>query len=170
MAGYHGYSMSNNAVEAYKQGEKPLSKWTKKIILEEVSKLGYSFPLLKSVSLDTLKRKLLCYSSYHHTSKYFNTTNFYELNIFVLDNLTDVDITVWLNEEKENKKKVPTKTKSEKWICSYLQWSDSRRHPVAKRIESIGEIRGNWFYTKNGKKKSLNANGFEKIKKLEGEN
>lgn len=29
MAGYQGYSMSNNAVQAYKQGEKPRSKWTK---------------------------------------------------------------------------------------------------------------------------------------------
>lgn len=27
MAGYQGYSMSNNAVQAYKHGEKPRSKW-----------------------------------------------------------------------------------------------------------------------------------------------
>lgn len=30
MAGYNGYSMSNNAVAAYENGEKPLSKWKKK--------------------------------------------------------------------------------------------------------------------------------------------
>lgn len=29
MAGYSGYSMSNNAVDAYESGEKPRSKWTK---------------------------------------------------------------------------------------------------------------------------------------------
>ena len=29
MAGYNGWSMSNNAVAAYEDGEKPLSKWTK---------------------------------------------------------------------------------------------------------------------------------------------
>lgn len=29
MAGYNGFSMSNNAVAAYEDGEKPLSKWTK---------------------------------------------------------------------------------------------------------------------------------------------
>ena len=28
-SGYNGYSMSNRAVEAYYNGEKPLSKWTK---------------------------------------------------------------------------------------------------------------------------------------------
>ncbi len=36
MAGYYKYSMSNNAVKAYKQGEKPLSKWTKTEILSNV--------------------------------------------------------------------------------------------------------------------------------------
>ena len=34
MAGYAGYSMSNNAVDAYNEGEMPLSKWTKKKFLE----------------------------------------------------------------------------------------------------------------------------------------
>lgn len=34
MAGYYGYSMSNNAVEAYKSGEKPFSKWTKTEIIK----------------------------------------------------------------------------------------------------------------------------------------
>lgn len=34
MAGYHNYSMSNNAVQAYNTGEKPLSKWTKAVIIE----------------------------------------------------------------------------------------------------------------------------------------
>jgi len=29
MSGYDGYSMSNNAVDAYENGEKPISKWTK---------------------------------------------------------------------------------------------------------------------------------------------
>lgn len=36
MAGYSGYSMSNNAVAAYENGEKPLSKWKKADILEAV--------------------------------------------------------------------------------------------------------------------------------------
>lgn len=31
MAGYHNYSMSNNAVDAYQDGLMPISKWTKKV-------------------------------------------------------------------------------------------------------------------------------------------
>lgn len=37
MAGYHNYSMSNNAVAAYENGEMPLSKWSKKAILAAVA-------------------------------------------------------------------------------------------------------------------------------------
>ena len=28
-SGYHGFSMSNRAIEAYNNDEKPFSKWTK---------------------------------------------------------------------------------------------------------------------------------------------
>lgn len=38
MAGYNGWSMSHNAVTAYAGGEKPLSKWTKTNILNEIKK------------------------------------------------------------------------------------------------------------------------------------
>ena len=37
MAGYNGFSMSNNAVTAYEDGEKPLSKWTKADIFEVIN-------------------------------------------------------------------------------------------------------------------------------------
>ena len=39
MAGYCGYSMSNNAVDAYNNGEKPISKWKKQDILSEIQEL-----------------------------------------------------------------------------------------------------------------------------------
>ena len=41
-SGYSGYSMSNRAVDAYEDGEMPLSKWTKKMIISEdgLSSLG----------------------------------------------------------------------------------------------------------------------------------
>lgn len=40
MAGYFNYSMSNNAVSAYEDGEKPLSRWSKKDIMAEIKKAG----------------------------------------------------------------------------------------------------------------------------------
>jgi hypothetical protein len=40
MAGYNGYAMSNNAVSAYENGEKPISKWTKAEMLYELKKVN----------------------------------------------------------------------------------------------------------------------------------
>ena len=37
MAGYHNYSMSNNAIDAYYRGEKPISKWKKSDIISEIN-------------------------------------------------------------------------------------------------------------------------------------
>lgn len=36
MAGYCGYSMSNNAVSAYRCGEMPLSKWLKSDLIDSI--------------------------------------------------------------------------------------------------------------------------------------
>ena len=36
MAGYYGYSMSNNAVYAYLDNKMPISKWSKKKIFEVI--------------------------------------------------------------------------------------------------------------------------------------
>ena len=77
--GYIGQKMSERAMEAYKNGEMPLSKWTKSVILEniETEKKGES-EKLKKYSAETLRNYFLILSSWHHTAKYFNRTNFYE--------------------------------------------------------------------------------------------
>lgn len=49
----------------------------------------------------------------------------------------------------------------------FLEWSGTRKHPVAKEIVEEGIVKGDWFYRKNGTKKKTTANGFEFIKKLE---
>ena len=53
MSGYCGYSMSNNAISAYNSGEKPMSKWTKVAILEEI-KCAIGEGLVLQVSLEDL--------------------------------------------------------------------------------------------------------------------
>lgn len=98
-AGYdYGKGMSNNAVSAYKKGEKPKSKWTREEILKGVSALfdnptAYDkreygdfisrkdevMGIVRKLPLARLKEVLLIKSSWHHTSKYYNTTDFYSL-------------------------------------------------------------------------------------------
>lgn len=87
MSGYHGYSMSNNAVTAYATGEKPFSKWTKKAMLSEIAEQIdegiYPESVLDDVKqMDTAQLKeFLRHSSWHHTSKFYNRTHFYSLDV-----------------------------------------------------------------------------------------
>ena len=63
MAGYDGWSMSNNARDAYASGEMPASK------------------IAATTGLTTAEvRDLSSPSSWHHTSKKFNMTDFYTLD------------------------------------------------------------------------------------------
>lgn len=176
MAGYNGFSMSNNAVAAYENGEKPLSKWTKKEILNQISnqieqgelELHCSLALLKKLSLKALKENCLWYSSWHHTSNYFNETKFYDLDVDRIEELTDEKINAILSEEKAAKKAgKKTEEQEERWLCSFLEWSGTKKYPKAKEFTEEGTIKGNWFIRKNGTKKKTTANGFKKIKKLE---
>jgi len=72
---YADYSMSNSAVNAYKNGSMPLSQWNSNHA-KELSKI-----LGKKISVKELKDFLSAYGKdgYHHTSKYYNKTNFYSL-------------------------------------------------------------------------------------------
>jgi len=86
MAGYDWTKgMSNNAVNAYENGEKPLSKWTKSEILETISELGWNADLFKGFKVSDLKEVLLEESSWHHTSKFFNETSFYQISPYMFE-------------------------------------------------------------------------------------
>ena len=81
-AGYSGFSMSNNAVDAYMSGEMPLSKWTKQAIIDRVEKIDSSkVDLVKQLPITILKDKLLWNSSWHHTSMHYNKTEFYSMKM-----------------------------------------------------------------------------------------
>lgn len=171
MAGYNGYSMSNNAVAAYADGEKPLSKWTKADVLSAIKKaveegeveIDFSLENLKKVPVKELKTLCLYCSSWHHTSSHFNKTDFYRLSLDEIESLTDARILGILNEISEKKKPEPTE---EVWECSFLEWSGSRNHPKATRYTEIGTVRGDWFYRGNGLKKKTTANGFEFVRRI----
>lgn len=168
MAGYYGYSMSNNAMDAYDAGLKPLSKWRKSDILKAVKEWAdendYNFTLekLEKVKVSVLKDELLFSSEWHHTSSHFNQTDFYELNECKLEELTDSVIDEWLAFKTEKK------TVEEKRArCKYLVWSGSRNHPKATEYVDEGKIVGNWFFPDGESfKKNIFANGFEILEVL----
>lgn len=170
MSGYYGYSMSNNAVEAYGSGEMPWSKWTKGVILSEISEavengemsLSYSPDDLAIFTAEDLRRYALRRSSWHHTSKHFNKTDFYSLDVDYLEGLTTSEI-VRIAEENKAERKAEREKKKEadevkKARCRYLVWRKGSRRP--KEITEEGVIKGKWFYCQDGTKKNIYGNYF----------
>lgn len=110
MAGYDGYSMSNNARSAYAYGEKPISRWTKAEIMEaikeiaESNELNFDFGLLKKVSVKVLKSEFLTKTSWHHTSKFYNCTNFYSIDEEKVIALTDAEILKLAENQSKSEK------------------------------------------------------------------
>ena len=172
MAGYNGFSMSNNAVAAYESGEKPLSKWTKTDILEGIEKaireeeltLNCSMEKLKKLNAKVLKQICLYRSSWHHTSNHYNKTDFYSIDIDSLIELTDEQINRIIENCKEDKSEEPTE---ERWQCAFLEWSGTRNHPKATEVIEEGVVKGDWFYRADGSKKKTTANGFRFLKQIQ---
>ena len=182
MAGYCGWSMSNNAVDAYDNGEMPLSKWNKEAIInrieewidEEDIKLQCSLDEIKKLSLGVLKEYFLEYSSWHHTGKYYQETKFYSLDECYIETLTDEDLQWLASNYKERQRKLRERKAEEteeneaeteeKWECCCPEWTGTRKHPKKKMIREIGIIKGKWFYRPNGHKKRISAEEFRKIR------
>ena len=81
MTGYFGYSKSNNAIEAEANGRFPKSKITNKK-LKELGLYNTIAPLYKNPA-KIIKAKIesgeLKATEYHHTSKEYNITYYYDL-------------------------------------------------------------------------------------------
>ena len=80
--GYRGCSMSNRAVLAYEFGEKPKSKWTKTAMLEAIEdacdELGIAYDATRfRFTKAELFDQFFKWTSWHHTGKYANETDFY---------------------------------------------------------------------------------------------
>ena len=160
MAGYCGYSMSNNAVEAYRSGEKPKSKWTKREIIEEVKRqieedeteLDVSLSDIEKMPVEALRELALSETSWHHTSGYYNRTYFYEVDA---SEITESDIENWRPPEKITQTERRAK-------AHYTKWSGRGKSRQRTEIEEWGVVKGNWFYSDNGgKKKYIHGNWFE---------
>lgn len=176
--GYVNYSMSENAANAYRNGEKPLSKWGKRDILSAVFcaiqsgeiEVNFSMELFRKLPVSAMRETVLCATSWHHTSSYYNKTDFYSLDAYELEALTDSAISAKLDTIKEGKEAAKTRKQQDAapdlWKCSFLEWSGTRNHPKATELTEIGEVKGNWFIRSDGSKKKTTANGFKFIERV----
>lgn len=149
MSGYNGYSMSNNAVMAYENGEKPFSKWTKAEILEVLAekKTAEYMEAVKRLTVSETKSLFLNMTSWHHTSSMFNRTEFYSVS---LDIPIEAIAGTIARRTPKHEKKADTAIKAR---IIYGEWTGSRRHPKLVETESYAVIVGNWAYLPGGQKK-----------------
>lgn len=144
-AGYSGYSMSNNAVAAYENGEMPKSKWTKTLILEALNDMDVATEIqnaAKKLPVNALKEIFLHKTSWHHTSKMYNATDFYSVNPDVSMDTINNYIETHTNQPKQAKHDPGVKY----CYVSYGEWEGSKRHPKLVEYENYAIIKEPWAY------------------------
>lgn len=172
MAGYSGFKMSNNAVAAYDEGERPLSKWTKSLLIERYQEICKEYEIrvfdLSKINAKVLKDRFLRQSSWHHTSSMYNRTNFYDISIGECEKLTEADVQLMHQIKTKKAVKIGNEPTVEVWEVSYLTWEGTRKHPKAVEHQEVVEHDTSKGYveTSNGRK-MISAKGFRFIKKLE---
>lgn len=168
--GYIGQRMSDRAAAAYDMGEKPFSKWTKSEIIERLQNLIDSGELesseedmrrIKRLTARVVKIAFLKKSSWHHTGKYYNETDFYDIvddfSKICLDDLEQMDRCARseAKEEKEAKK-------AERWAVITYYWTENRG---SKKWARIYDCQQN-FLAKIKGKAAIIAKGWQKDKKV----
>ncbi len=164
-SGYTGYSMSQRATEAYENGEKPLSKWTKSEIIDRIRGIDKEkTQAFSKVKLSLLKDTVLRYSSWHHTSSRCNRTDFYEVSAEIVEEMTIDDILALSKKEVVVKEEHLNKYRG---TIRCLEWSGTRKHPKATehKLKDVWIEEKGCFYLvtdDNGKlliKKKIGSNG-----------
>ncbi len=173
MAGYHGYSMSNNAVAAYENGEMPMSKWSKKAIIERIEEaiddgdieLQCSLDKLKKLPLEFLKRDCLTYSSWHHTSKFYNETDFYSLDIDSINEMTDEYVNMEMSYYKDRRRRLRSEKTPEERAEERIRKAEREAEKALKaEMEILFKYQKRWR-TLKGFMKSKNVD-LDKLRKV----
>ena len=153
--GYDGYSMSIRAREAYENGEKPKSKWTKKEIIEHIKQSNPSIvSIVSKMSLLEIKNYFLYRSSWHQTSQMYNRTDFYSM--MSPEEIAALRVEDLPEHKKEKDKEITSVVY--RGSIQYLEWSGTRNYPRAKKVnleDVVIEERGCFYIIRDSEGKEL---------------
>jgi hypothetical protein len=134
-AGYHGYSKSNNALDAEKEGRYPLTKAASLL----AKKLNWSVPKARAFLLSIGTKE------WHHTSCKYNATDYYDISDETLEDLKD-DI-------KSFQYTATPKPKATIW---FKCWNMEREKDIRKWDWKLTNRDGNYCYKLDDVTKKLN--------------
>lgn len=155
-SGYIGQKMSVRAKEAYEAGELRLAQIRKSDMLsclertfieKSIKDENYKKKLLKK-PLQAFKNIIALYYStgWHHTGKYFNKTEFYEIPEALDERELDY-IYEYVKEIKE--KKIIKYAIADKNV-----WGGTKRYPKITGSETFyGELKNDWLYDETSKRR-----------------
>lgn len=149
--GYSGSSMSNRALNAYTNGRRPLSR----LRIMDLSNAGWTETLAFAKWL--AKQGDWEPSEWHHTSKEFTITDFYN-PVELVDWWAELD-----GKEKaallEKYSQSRAKRVAEVRVSgTYTEWLGTRRHPKPVERQFTGVKRGDWIYLDGGGRKKATGN------------
>lgn len=162
---------SKDAIRAYKDGEKPLSKWSKSDIMQGIEEMIASgeattkaemLPHISRLPLPVMKKWLLRKSSCHKTGNTERNTYFYIIDKASVESMSCEKIAKILSYEKSN----PIQKQGRRCECSFLIWQGPKRNRIPTRIQETGEIKGDWFIRPDGSRKSIRGAGFRVVREI----
>lgn len=124
--GYIGTQMSERAMDAHNNGEKPYSQWSKAELLECLP--SAIFEQAKKLTLNELKNELLYNSSWHHTGNCFNRTKFYAINEDAIEELTAEKICKIIASRQKKKQEVREEPLFVTAKIKYTEWEGRFRN------------------------------------------
>lgn len=148
--------MSERAVQAYLDGLRPRSKWTKSDILYEVSDF-YQQDLAKYPT-EILREAFLHYEEWHHTGSAFNTTPFYSCSAgyITCEDLEEL-YSKYKADKLAKKKQKEADMNKQKALIEYGEWSGPKSHMRLSTKKSYALLDSKWAYLPDGRRKALNG-------------
>lgn len=140
---YIGSKMSERAKEAYERGEMPITKRTKDEILVVITSIRDDLDFSK-LKANELKSLFLRWSGRHHTSSFYNVTDFYSIDYDCLETIKQENIDTII-KNREPRKKVEKKAKEPNLyvtaLIEYDNWEGTRKHPKKVTYREIVTFR-----------------------------
>jgi len=153
------YSMSRRAALAYRDGLMPASK----IDRARLDKHGIDLPV--AAVKWAIRQGVIAASEWHHTSKKFNRTNFFDLEALAEhyaecpDEKADL-LAAW---RRAKAAKAAKAAKPDRVKGTYTHWSGRGRYKSREEIDFTGELSadGRWITLDAGGRKAADGNWIE---------